>query len=76
VYICPVKIKSEGSQNKCCDSKYDGNAMLAYADKNGYSNYKNDTVDLSIRNHILKGDTEKVPNTFNYNPIGKDRTAH
>ena len=40
VYICPVKIKSDGSPNNGCDSKYAGNGMLAYADKNGDSNYK------------------------------------
>lgn len=75
VYICPVKIKSDGSPNNGCDSKYAGNGMLAYADKNGDSNYKNDTVDLSIRSIILNGDTEKVAYSFNYIPIGNDRSA-
>lgn len=75
VYICPVKIKSDGSPNNGCDSKYAGNGMLAYADKNGDSNYKNDTVDLSIRSIILNGDTEKVEYSFNYIPIGNDRSA-
>jgi len=75
VYICPVKIKSDGSPNNGCDSKYAGNGMLAYADKNGDSNYKNDTVDLSIRSIILNGDTEKVAYSFNHIPIGNDRSA-
>ena len=75
VYICPVKIKSDGSPNNGCDSKYAGNGMLAYADKNGDSNYKNDTVDLSIRSIILNGDTEKLAYSFNYIPIGNDRSA-
>ena len=75
VYICPVKIKSDGSPNNGCDSTYAGNGMLAYADKNGDSNYKNDTVDLSIRSIILNGDTDKVEYSFNYIPIGNDRSA-
>ena len=74
VYICPVKIKSDGSPNNGCDSKYAGNGMLAYADKNGDSNYKNDTVDLSVRSIILNGDTDKVEYSFNYIPIGNDRS--
>lgn len=75
VYICPVKIKSDGSPNNGCDSKYAGNGMLAYADKNGDSNYKNDTVDLSVRSIILKGGTDKVEYSFDYIPIGNDRSA-
>lgn len=75
VYICPVKIKSDGSPNNGCDSKYAGNGMLAYADKNGDSNYKNDTVDLSVRSIILNGDTDKVEYSFNYIPIGNDRST-
>ena len=75
VYICPVKIKSDGSPNNGCDSKYAGNGMLAYADKNGDSNYKNDTVDLSVRSIILNGDTDKVEYSFNYIPISNDRSA-
>ena len=75
VYICPVKIKSDGSPNNGCDSKYAGNGMLAYADKNEDSNYKNDGVDLSIRSIILNGDTEKVKYSFNYIPSSNDRSA-
>ena len=75
VYICPVKIKSDGSPNNGCDSKYAGNGMLAYADKNEDSNYKNDTVDLSVRSIILNGDTEKVKYSFNYIPSSNDRSA-
>jgi len=75
VYICPVKIKSDGSPNNGCDSKYAGNGMLAYADKNGDSNYKNDTVDLSVRSIILNGGTDKVEYSFDYIPIGNDRSA-
>ncbi len=75
VYICPVKIKSDGSPNNGCDSKYAGNGMLAYADKNGDSNYKNDTVDLSVRSIILNGDTEKVEYSFNHIPTGTERPA-
>ena len=75
VYICPVKIKSDGSPNNGCDSKYAGNGMLAYADKNGDSSYKNDTVDLSVRSIILNGDTDKVEYSFNYIPIGNDRST-
>lgn len=73
VYICPVKIKSDGSPNNGCDSKYAGNGMLAYADKNGDSNYKNDTVDLSVRSIILNGDTDKVEYSFNHIPTGTGR---
>ena len=75
VYICPVKIKSDGSPNNGCDSKYAGNGMLAYADKNEDLRYKNDTVDLSIRSIILNGDTDKVEYSFNYIPIGNDHSA-
>ena len=75
VYICPVKIKSDGSPNNGCDSKYAGNGMLAYADKNGDSNYKNDTVDLSVRSIILNGDTKKVEYSFNYIPTSTERPA-
>ena len=75
VYICPVKIKSDGSPNNGCDSKYAGNGMLAYADKNGDSNYKNDTVDLSVRSIILNGDTEKVKYRFDYIPSGTSHSA-
>ena len=75
VYICPVKIKSDGSPNNGCDSKYAGNGMLAYADKNEDLRYQNDTVDLSIRSIILNGDTDKVEYSFNYIPIGNDRSA-
>ena len=49
--------------------------MLAYADKNEDSNYKNDGVDLSIRSIILNGDTEKVKYSFNYIPSSNDRSA-
>ena len=75
VYICPVKIKSDGSPNNGCDSKYAGNGMLAYADKNEDLRYQNDTVDLSIRSIILNGDTDKVEYSFNYIPIGNDRST-
>lgn len=75
VYICPVKIKSDGSPNNGCDSKYAGNGMLAYADKNEDLRYQNDTVDLSIRSIILNGDADKVEYRFNYIPIGNDRSA-
>ena len=75
VYICPVKIKSDGSPNNGCNSKYTGNGMLAYADKNEDLRYQNDTVDLSIRSIILNGDTEKVEYSFNYIPSSNDRSA-
>jgi prepilin-type N-cleavage/methylation domain protein len=78
VYICPVKIKSDGSHNGCDHKKTStstSNGMLAYAKKNEDSNYKNDGVDLSIRYIILNGDTEKVEYSFNYIPIGNDRSA-
>ena len=75
VYICPVKIKSDGSPNNGCDSKYAGNGMLAYADKNEDLRYQNDTVDLSVRSIILNGDTDKVEYSFNYIPIGNDRST-
>ena len=75
VYICPVKIKSDGSPNNGCDSKYAGNGMLAYADKNEDLRYQNDTVDLSIRSIILNGDTEKVKYSFNYIPSSNDRST-
>ena len=75
VYICPVKIKSDGSPNNGCDSKYAGNGMLSYADKNEDLRYQNDTVDLSIRSIILNGDTDKVEYSFNYIPTGTERPA-
>ena len=75
VYICPVKIKSDGSPNNGCDSKYAGNGMLAYGDKNKDLRYQNDTVDLSIRSIILNGDTDKVEYSFDYIPISNDRSA-
>ena len=49
--------------------------MLAYADKNEDLRYQNDTVDLSIRSILLNGDTDKVEYSFNYIPIGNDRSA-
>ena len=76
VYICPAKIKSDGSHNGCDHKKTStSNGMLAYADKNEDSNYKNDGVDLSIRYIILNGDTEKVEYRFDYIPIGTSRSA-
>lgn len=75
VYICPVKIKSDGLPNNGCDSKYAGNGMLAYADKNEDLRYQNDTVDLSIRSIILNGNTDKVEYSFNYIPIGTEHPA-
>ena len=75
VYICPVKIKSDGSPNNGCDSKYAGNGMLAYADKNENSSYQNDEDDLSIRYIILNGDTEKVEYRFDYIPSGTSLSA-
>lgn len=78
VYICPAKIKSDGSHNGCDHKKTStstSNGMLAYAKKNEDSNYKNDGVDLSIRYIILNGDTEKVEYSFNYIPSGNDRSA-
>lgn len=75
VYICPVKIKSDGSPNNGCDSKYAGNGMLAYADKNENSSYQNDEDDLSIRYIILNGDTEKVEYRFDYIPSDTSRSA-
>ena len=80
VYICPVKIKSDGSHNGCIHKKNSTSTstsigMLAYAKKNEDSNYKNDGVDLSIRYIILNGDTEKVEYRFDYIPIGTSRSA-
>lgn len=80
VYICPVKIKSDGSHNGCIHKKNSTSTstsigMLAYAKKNEDSNYKNDGVDLSIRYIILNGDTEKVEYRFDYIPSGTSRSA-
>lgn len=78
VYICPAKIKSDGSHNGCIHKKNSTSTsigMLAYADKNEDSNYKNDTVDLSVRSIILNGGTDKVEYSFDYIPIGNDRSA-
>lgn len=76
VYICPAKIKSDGSHNGCVHKKNStSNGMLAYADKNENSSYQNDEDDLSIRYIILNGDTEKVEYSFDYIPIGNDRSA-
>ena len=75
VYICPVKIKSDGSPNNGCDSKYAGNGMLSYADKNEDLRYQNDTVDLPIRSIILNGDTNKVEYSFDYIPFGTEPSA-
>lgn len=78
VYICPAKIKSDGSHNGCIHKKNSTSTsigMLAYADKNENSSYQNDKDDLSIRYIILNGDTEKVEYSFNYIPSGNDRSA-
>ncbi|EER57296.1 prepilin-type cleavage/methylation N-terminal domain protein [Neisseria flavescens SK114] len=86
VYICPVKIKSDGLSNNSCNSDYAGNGMLAYVEQNNVFNYQkqnnndndndnNDDGDLSIRQIILNGDTNKVEYSFNYIPIGNDRSA-
>ena len=76
VYICPVKIKSDGSHNGCVHKKNStSNGMLAYSKKNEDSDYKNDDDDLSIRYIILNGDTEKVEYRFDYIPIGTSHSA-
>ncbi|WP_188211622.1 GspH/FimT family pseudopilin [Neisseria sp. RH3002v2g] len=77
VYICPAKIKSDGSHNGCIHKKNSTSTsigMLAYADKNENSSYQNDEDDLSIRYIILNGDTEKVEYRFDYIPIGTSRS--
>lgn len=78
VYICPAKIKSDGSHNGCIHKKNSTSTsigMLAYADKNENSSYQNDEDDLSIRYIILNGDTEKVEYRFDYIPIGTSRST-
>ena len=78
VYICPVKIKSDGSHNGCIHKKNSTSTsigMLAYANQNKKPSYRNDGVDLSIRYIILNGDTEKVEYSFDYIPIGTSRSA-
>ena len=76
VYICPVKIKSDGSHNGCIHKKNSTSiGMLAYANQNKKPSYRNDGVDLSIRYIILNGDTEKVEYSFDYIPIGTSRSA-
>ena len=78
VYICPVKIKSDGSHNGCIHKKNSTSTsigMLAYADKNENSSYQNDEDDLSIRYIILNGDTEKVEYSFDYIPSGTSRST-
>lgn len=78
VYICPVKIKSDGSHNGCIHKKNSTSTsigMLAYANRNKKPSYRNDGVDLSIRYIILNGDTEKVEYSFDYIPIGTSRSA-
>ena len=78
VYICPVKIKSDGSHNGCIHKKNSTSTsigMLAYANQNKESSYQNDGVDLSIRYIILNGDTEKVEYRFDYIPSGTSRSA-
>lgn len=78
VYICPVKIKSDGSHNGCIHKKNSTSTsigMLAYANQNRKPSYRNDGVDLSIRYIILNGDTEKVEYSFDYIPIGTSRSA-
>ena len=79
VYICPVKIKSDGLSNNSCNSDYAGNGMLAYVEQNNDFNYQkqnnNNDGDLSIRQIILNGDTDKVEYSFNYIPFGTERSA-
>ena len=78
VYICPVKIKSDGSHNGCIHKKNSTSTsigMLAYANQNKKPSYQNDGVDLSIRYIILNGDTEKVEYSFDYIPIGTSRSV-
>ena len=80
VYICPAKIKSDGSHNGCIHKKNSTSTstsigMLAYADKNENSSYQNDEDDLSIRYIILNGDTEKVEYRFDYIPSGTSLSA-
>lgn len=78
VYICPVKIKSDGSHNGCIHKKNSTSTsigMLAYANQNKKTSYRNDGVDLSIRYIILNGDTEKVEYSFDYIPIGTSRST-
>lgn len=79
VYICPVKIKSDGLSNNSCNSDYAGNGMLAYVEQNNDFNYQkqnnNNDGDLSIRQIILNGDTDKVEYSFNYIPFGTELSA-
>lgn len=80
VYICPVKIKSDGLSNNSCNSDYAGNGMLAYVEQNNIFNYQkqnndNNDGDLSIRQIILNGDTNKVEYSFNYISFGTERSA-
>lgn len=85
VYICPVKIKSDGLSNNSCNSDYAGNGMLAYVEQNNVFNYQkqnnndndndNDDGDLSIRQIILNGDTNKVEYSFDYIPFGTEPSA-
>ena len=78
VYICPVKIKSDGLSNNSCNSDYAGNGMLAYVEQNNIFNYQkqnNNDGDLSIRQIILNGDTNKVEYSFNYIPFGTEHSA-
>lgn len=78
VYICPVKIKSDGLSNNSCNSDYAGNGMLAYVEQNNDFNYQkqnNNNGDLSIRQIILNGDTDKVEYSFNYIPFGTEPSA-
>nr|WP_314593184.1 GspH/FimT family pseudopilin [uncultured Neisseria sp.] len=82
VYICPAKIKSDGSHNGCIHKKTSTSkknstsiGMLAYANKNEDSDYQNDEDDLSIRYIILNGDTEKVEYRFDYIPSGTSLSA-
>ena len=82
VYICPVKIKSDGSHNGCIHKKNSTSTststsigMLAYANQNKKPSYRNDGVDLSIRYIILNGDTEKVEYSFDYIPSGTSRST-
>ena len=63
VYVCPVKFKENGVHDGKCNADFKQNGMLAYADKNGDIEYKDDRVDISLRTVVL-------------NPKGVDKVAY
>ncbi len=52
VYVCPAQIKVDGNPDNYCETEYEGQGMVAFADTNKDGGYTRDT-DIDLRTVIL-----------------------